>query len=189
MDLTAIILAGGKSTRMGTDKALLKIGDKNLLETAIDICRPVCNSIVISSNNPEHGKYGYPVIADDIPHRGPVGGIYSCLKHSETEWNFVLSVDAAFLSTQFIQFLISEIAGLTAVIPFHEKGKEPLIGLYHKNCLPEIEKMLKLGNYKMHHLVNTLNTKLVNSQNWVENYPGLFRNLNRPEDLISDIDL
>lgn len=182
MQITGIILSGGKSIRMGTDKALLKLGDKSLIETAIDICKPVCTSIIISSNNPEHGKFGYPVIADDLQDCGPIGGIYSSLKHSETEWNFVISVDAPFVTTPFIRYLISEIGGSTAVIPFHDKGMEPLIGLYHKNSLPEIEKMLKSGIYKMVHLINALDTKLVNAQNCIEKYPDLFRNLNSPED-------
>ncbi|HSO89343.1 MAG TPA: molybdenum cofactor guanylyltransferase, partial [Draconibacterium sp.] len=95
MQITGIILSGGQSTRMGTDKALLQIKGKTLLERAVEICNPVCNAILISSNNPEHEKYGYQIYPDEIKNCGPLGGIYSCLKKSDTDWNFILSVDAA----------------------------------------------------------------------------------------------
>ena len=99
------------------------------------------------------------------------------------EWNFVISVDSAYVEPEFIQFLITEIGKFDAVVPVHSKGKEPLIALYHKNSLSKIEKMLKSGNFKMHNLFNVINTQFVDAQKWVEKYPKLFRNLNRPEDL------
>ena len=183
MQITTIILAGGKSSRMGTDKVLLKINEKTLLEQTIELVEPICNSILVSSNNPEHEKFGYGIIPDEIKYCGPIGGIYSSLKKSETDWNFIISVDSPFVQKGFIQYLISEIDNSDAIIPIHGKGKEPLIALYHKNCLSEIEKMLDLQHYKMHNLINAVKTKFVDSQNWIENYPDLFRNLNRPEDL------
>jgi molybdopterin-guanine dinucleotide biosynthesis protein A len=79
----------------------------------------------------------------------------------------------------FLQFLITEIGKFDAVVPIHSKGKEPLIAMFHKNSLAEIEKMLKSGNFKMHNLFNVINTQLVDAQKWVEKYPKLFRNLNR----------
>lgn len=183
MQITGIILAGGKSLRMGTDKAFLQLNGKTLLERAIELVQPLCNSIIISSNNPEHKKFGYEIIPDEIKNCGPLGGIYSSLKKSETDWNFVISVDSAFVKSDFIQHLISEIDNLDAVVPIHPKGKEPLIALYHKNCMVEMESMLQSGNFKMHNLIKTINTKFVESQKWLEKYPQLFRNLNRPEDL------
>ena len=184
MQITAIILAGGKSTRMGTDKALIEINDKSLLENAIDLCKPISSSILISSNFEEHKKYSYEVIPDEIPDCGPIGGIYSCLKETETEWNFVLSVDSPFVELEFIRNLISEIDNTNAIVPIHSRGKEPLIALYHKNSLSEIEKRIKSGNYKMYDLVDTLSTKFVDSKKWLEKYPNLFHNINRPEDLV-----
>lgn len=183
MELTAIILAGGKSTRMGTDKALIKIGDKSLLETAINICKPVCNSIVISSNNQEHGKCGYPVIADEIRDCGPIGGILSCLRKSETDWNFVISVDTPFVTSDFILFLTTQTENYDAVVPVHFSNKEPLIALYNKNCLPVIEKQISTHQFKIHHLINLINTNFLNVGKWVENNAHFFSNLNRPEDL------
>jgi molybdopterin-guanine dinucleotide biosynthesis protein A len=183
MQITGIILAGGQSTRIGTDKAFIQINHKTLLEKAIDICEPICAEILISSDNKEHEKFGHRIIPDEFKNCGPLSGIYSCLKKSNTEWNFVISVDAAFVEPQFIPYLINEIDDFDAIVPFHNKGKEPLIALYHKNGLTVMQKHLKSGNFKMHNLLNTLNTKFVDSQTWVERFPEIFRNLNRPDDL------
>jgi molybdopterin-guanine dinucleotide biosynthesis protein A len=184
MQITGIILAGGQSSRMGTDKAMLQINGKALLEKAIEICRPVCHEILISSNNSDHENFGYIIIPDEIKNCGPIGGIFSCLKKSETNWNFVISVDSAFVTEDFVQFLISETGVFDAVVPIHENGKEPLVAVYHKSCVPAILEQLKLKDYKMHHLLNVLNTKFTNADSWVKKYPAIFKNLNRPEDFI-----
>jgi len=168
---------------MGTDKALLQIHGKTLLESAIEICRSICNEILISSNNPEHGQFGYPLVADEIAICGPIGGIYSCLKKSDTDWNFIISVDSAFVSRDFVEFLISEIGDFSAIIPIHTNGKEPLIALYHKNCVSVIREKIELNDFKMQLLLNELNTKFVEVGAWIEKYPEIFHNINRPEDL------
>ena len=183
MQITGIILSGGQSTRMGTDKALIQINEKTLLENIIQICQPLCAHILISSNNSAHEKFGYKIVPDEIKNCGPLGGIYSCLKKSETDWNFVISVDSPFVEPEFVSFLISETGNYDAVAPAHDLGKEPLIALYHKNCLEIIEKMLNSKNYKMTNLLTTINTRFVDSQKWVEEFPEIFRNLNTPEDI------
>lgn len=168
---------------MGTDKALIHINEKTLLENAINICNHFCTNILISSNHTTHEKFGYKVIPDEIKNCGPLGGIYSCLKQSETDWNFVISVDAAFVELDFISFIISEVNDFDAVVPQHDFGKEPLIALYNKNSLAEMHSMLISGDYKMQNLLENINTKYVDSQAWIERFPKLFRNLNRPGDL------
>jgi molybdopterin-guanine dinucleotide biosynthesis protein A len=182
MQITGIILSGGKSTRMGTDKALLQIYGKTLLESAIELCRSVCDDILISSNNSEHEKFGLQIIPDEIKNCGPIGGIYSCLKKSETDWNFIISVDSAFVTKDFVEFLISEIGDFDAIIPIHTNGKEPLIAMYHKNCISLIREKIELNDLKMQILVTELNTKFIEVGAWIERFPELFHNINRPED-------
>jgi len=185
MQITAIILAGGKSLRMGTDKALLGIGGQPLLQRAIDFCRPWCQTILVSSNEPEHRKFGCVSIPDEIQNCGPLGGIYSGLQKSETDWNFVLSIDTPFVEPAFFTFLVSATLNCDAIIPRHNKGVEPLIALYHKRCSPEILKQLKSGHFKTRDFLKTVNTCFVDSQNWVDQHPRIFFNLNRPEDFSS----
>lgn len=183
MQITAIILAGGKSKRMGTDKTFLELDGVPLLQRMISLLQPLCETLIISSNNPRHEKYGYNVIADEIKNCGPIGGIYSSINKSNTDLNFVISVDAAFIEKDFVEFLISKKGDYDAVVPYSEKGKEPLIALYNKSCLPFMKEKLETGDYKMHTFLSTVNTKWIDAQSWVEKYPKLFHNLNRPEDL------
>jgi molybdopterin-guanine dinucleotide biosynthesis protein A len=185
MQITGIILAGGLSSRMGTDKALMKIGEKTLLENAVEICKPVCSSIIISSNKQAHKFKEYLLVKDEIPDCGPMGGIYSAIKKSKTNWNFVLSVDSPFVKSTFIKSLFSEKEGFNCVVPVHPIGKEPLIALYHKNVLPEIEGRIKVGENKLHDLFDALNPNFFDSQNWLVKYPNLFYNINRPEDFLA----
>jgi molybdenum cofactor guanylyltransferase len=184
MQITGIILAGGQSTRMGTDKAMLQIDGKTLLERAIEICSPVCHEIIISSNNSGHETFGYQVVPDEIKNCGPISGIYSCLQKSKNNWNFIISVDSAFVTEDFVQFLISETGEFDAVVPIHENGKEPLVALYHKNCLSVIQERIERKDYKMQNLLSVLNTKFTNVDSWVKKYPAIFKNLNRTEDFI-----
>ncbi|WP_297088559.1 molybdenum cofactor guanylyltransferase [uncultured Draconibacterium sp.] len=183
MNSSAIILAGGKSKRMGTDKALLGFGGKTLLERAINLCKSFSSELLISSNHQSHSNFGYHVVADEVKNCGPMGGIYSCLKQSETDWNLVLSVDAAFVDSDFLTFLISQTGNFDAVVPTSASGAEPLIALYHKSSLPILENMLQCGDYKMHNFINKLNTNWVDATAQLKRNKKLFTNLNRPEDL------
>lgn len=182
MQVTTIILAGGKSKRMGTDKALLELDGITLLERAINLCKPFSSELLISSNHQSHATFGYPVIEDEIKNCGPMGGIYSCLKGSKSDWNLVLSVDAAFVDQYFLEFLFSNTGDFDTVVPFTEKGAEPLIALYNKGILPVIENQLKSGDYRMQNLLKRSNTKWLDAGKLLEENENLFNNLNRPED-------
>jgi len=184
MHITGIILAGGKSLRMGTDKALLEFYGQPLLQRAIDFCRPWCQTILVSSNEPEHKKFGCEIVPDEFQNCGPLGGIYSCLQKSETDWNFVLSTDTPFVEPAFFPFLVSVAENYDAIVPCHNEGIEPLIALYHKRCSPEIKKHLKAGHFKMQDFLNSVNTRFIGSQSWVDKHPRIFFNLNRPEDFL-----
>jgi molybdopterin-guanine dinucleotide biosynthesis protein A len=183
MQITGIILAGGKSLRMGTDKTFIKVEGKPLLAHAVELLQPLCQKLLISSNNRELSYSNIKVISDETENCGPLGGIYSCLKQSETEWNFILSVDSPFVHPGFITALKNELNGFDAVVPVHNKGNEPLIAFYNKSCLPAMQKQLEAGNYKMQRLLNGVNIKWVESGKWIAKYPEIFRNLNKPSDL------
>lgn len=183
MHITGIILTGGRSSRIGTDKAFLEFEGKTLLNRALDFCESFCNEVIISSNYPHHKIANCRYVTDEKEGCGPIAGIYSCLKQSANNWNFVLSVDSPFVETDFVSFLFSKTHGFDAVIPFHKNGKEPLIAIYHKNVFPEIESQLKTGNYRILALLNKVKTNFVDSQLWVEKYPNLFLNVNYLADL------
>ncbi len=183
MQITGIILAGGKSSRMGTDKAFLDFEGKTLLNHAIALLHIHFPLLLISSNNNELSRLKIKVVNDEVLNCGPLGGVFSCLKQSETEWNFILSVDSPFVHSGFISALKNELIEVDAVVPVHKKGSEPLIAFYNKSCLPAMQKQLNSGNYKMQSLLNEVNTKWVDSEKWIAKYPKIFRNLNNPSDL------
>ena len=169
---------------MGTDKALLKMDGKTLLQRAVGFCQLFCHEILISSDSPEHQLEGVRLIPDEIKNCGPMGGIYSCLRQSGNDWNFVLSVDAAFVEMDFVVFLKSGVNNFEVVVPEHSGKKEPLIALYNKKILPEFESQLESGSYKMRFLLEKVKTNFISSNEWLEKYPKLFYNMNTPEDLI-----
>lgn len=169
---------------MGTDKALILIDGKTLLERATELCRTFCNQILISSNHSKHVKPGFQVIPDEIQNCGPIGGIYSCIRKSESDWNFVISVDSTGVTPEFIEFLLAEIDNSEAVVPVHENGKEPLIAFYHKNSLPVFQRKIEIRDYKMQNLLDSLQTRFVNVDTWIKNQSEILRNFNRPEDLV-----
>lgn len=182
-NLAGIILAGGNSIRMGTDKALLALEGKTLLLRAVELCRLVASEVLISSNNPLHAVEGCVLVPDGWPGCGPLAGICSCLKKTNRDWNLTLSVDAPFVVPDFVDFLMGAVKGYDAVIPVVNGRKQPLIAIYHRKCVHEMEKQLAAGNYKMHDLLERLNVNYPDATDWLGRYPRLFDNLNRREDL------
>ncbi len=181
-DISGFILAGGKSRRMGTDKALLTIENEPLLKRMIRLIEPFCNPIVISGENADYSVFNVQMIPDLYSGRGPIAGIHSSLNHSFSEWNFLVSVDVPFVNEELIQSLISEKGEYDCIIPGHTSGIEPLIGLYHKRILPVVIEMIENGDYKLMNLISRLNVRFVNCNSLIQKYPRLFININRPED-------
>lgn len=181
-DISGFILAGGKSSRMGTDKALLNIQDEPLLRRMIGLIVPFCRDVAVSGQNPGYAVFGTPMIPDLYAGCGPIAGIYSCLEYAGTDWNLIISVDAPFVNHELIGFLISEIGDSDCIVPRHSGGYEPLVGLYHKRIIPVIEEMIKKGDYKLMNLLSKLNTRFLDCDPLIRKYPRLFTNINRPED-------
>ena len=106
MRITGVILAGGKSSRMGTDKGLLELNGKPLIQYAIDTLKSIGLEIIIISNNSDYEQFGFPVYPDIIPDKGPIGGVYTALSYSSTEKNLIVSCDTPFLSKKLLNYLI-----------------------------------------------------------------------------------
>lgn len=170
---------------MGADKALLELEGETLLERAIKLCNPFSSALLISSNSDAHAAFNYPVINDEVKNCGPMGGIYSCLKNSDTALNLILSVDAVCVNKKFIEFLLSNTGDFDAVVPFTEKGAEPLIALYNKSILPAMGNQLKSGDYSMQNLLKESKVNWLDAGKLQEENNYLFTNLNRPEDIQS----
>ncbi|MHC4739900.1 MAG: NTP transferase domain-containing protein [Planctomycetota bacterium] len=148
---TAIIMAGGGSQRMGTDKSMLPIKDKSMIETICEQLRGTFGQILISANNVE--KYAFlvlPVIKDKIRGQGPLMGIASAVAASENEVNFVTACDIPHIEMSFVRRMLVEAEGYDIVIPADKDGRnEPLFAVYNKSSLKAINEVLKEGGRKI----------------------------------------
>lgn len=180
--LSGYVFAGGKSLRMGTDKALLTIDNQPILLRMINLINPFCDFVAISGQNENYSVFKLEMVPDVYSDCGPISGIYSCLQHSKTDWNLILSVDVPFVTDEFVKCLISNIDECDCVVPKHTFGIEPLVALYHKKALPVVGDKIRKGDYKLMNLLDALDTKLLDSTDFLIENPGLFHNLNNPED-------
>lgn len=150
MQITGVILAGGKSRRMGTEKGLVEFMGRPLMEYALEKMQKLADRILISANTNAYDQYDFEVVHDIFPDSGPMGGIYSCLEQSNTENNLLLSCDTPFVTVEFFRYLVHHSAGYTVVAPWHkDEHYEPLCAFYSKSVLPVMERFIQKGNYKI----------------------------------------
>jgi molybdenum cofactor guanylyltransferase len=186
-DLTVFILAGGKSTRMGTDKAFVDYDGRTLLARALDLARSVTPEVRIVGS-PEKFSPFAPVVEDVFRDCGPLGGIHAALQSSLTELNLMLAVDMPFVSWTFLYYLISQARATpeaAAVVPRDNVGWQPLCGIYRREFTEAAENALRVGRNRIDWLFEAVRTRVIGR----EELEGagfsraLFRNLNTPEEL------
>lgn len=153
---SAIILAGGKSVRMGQDKGLMLVNGKPMIQGVIDAVLPLTSSIFIAANHPDYEKFGFPVISDLVKDKGPLAGIVNGLAHSPSELNWVLSCDTPYLQSTCLIELMNQIEGFDAIVPVFEGKTHPLIAVYRKSSLKHFEENLALNRLKMMDLLDEL---------------------------------
>lgn len=183
MNITGIVIAGGKSLRMGTDKALLLYHGKTMLEHAIGIIEPICNEVIISRNGHEFGHLGYRIVPDERPDCGPVMGLYSALKQAVNPVSVVISCDVPNVPSALYRYLLQYNSG-DAVQPKSQNSfVEPLIAVYNKSALAGIEQALAASDFKLQNLRKYLNVCEVLIEPSLPFYQDkLFLNVNAPED-------
>ena len=180
-DITGIILAGGKSSRMGEDKAFLELKGKPFIEYSIEAVKPLVSEIMIVSNNPDYDRFNLNRVDDIIQNSGPLAGIYSGLVNSKTDYNLVLSCDIPLITTEVLKLLINDVEPDIDVVQMVSYGKPmPLIALYKKQCKTLFYKLLQNNERRLHMALSQCKVKniMLNSEN------ELFTtNINTPEEL------
>ena len=153
-DITGIVLCGGKSSRFGEDKALIKLGDKELIEVVSNLMLSLFPKVFLSTNDSDKYKFlGLPLVKDIHHEKGPLAGIHVSLQYSETEKNFFIPVDMPLLNAEVISSLINYKTERQVVI-FNNKGRDfPLCGVYKKSLFERIDKHFK------HHVHDDIKTK------------------------------
>ena len=148
-DVTGVILVGGKSSRMGHDKAFLPIGGVPIFEKVLDILKKHLEKVILIGDRPERfTRYGLPVYPD--LHTGSaLGGLYTGLHVSETRHIFAAPCDLPFASDALFQYVISLREGYDVVVPMTGDDPEPLFALYSKDCLNPMRELLEAGNFRI----------------------------------------
>lgn len=144
------VLAGGRSSRMGQDKALLKLGGVTLVERCVRKLAAVCDEVAIAGGAAELTRFGH-VIPDAVPGCGPLGGIVAALGQSSREWNLFLPVDAPFVPVACLRGLLQAAAECPSagVIARAEGRLQPLCGVYSRKMLPALRYELAEGRWKV----------------------------------------
>jgi molybdenum cofactor guanylyltransferase len=186
MNLTAIILAGGQSKRMGTDKALMPYLGKPLIQYSIDLAFNFTKNIIISANKDNFKDLGFNVVRDKYPLQAPLAGIHSGLTFSNTDWNLILTCDMPNVTVQLIDWLISNLEGKTELLlPGHHGYIEPLCGFYNKSLIPLIESNIRKNRLSPIELLEVAPHKIVQMDDLLnESTSFIFKNVNSRNDLI-----
>jgi molybdopterin-guanine dinucleotide biosynthesis protein A len=185
-DLSIFILAGGKSTRMGTDKAFVLLDGRTLLARMLDLARQVTSNVRIVGDPVKFAPFA-TTVEDIFPGCGPLGGIHAALRSSHTNLNVILAVDVPFVSLALLAFLISR-AGNSDANVTHARaagGFQPLCAIYRRLFADAAEDALRTGHYKIDALFNPTTTRVIEEAE-LETAgfsPRIFRNLNTPQDL------
>ncbi len=186
-DVSAFVLAGGKSTRMGRDKALMVLDTRTLLSHSLEVMRSVTPDVRIVGDPEKYSKFAESV-ADLYPNCGPLGGIHAALRASSADLNLMLAVDLPFVIPALLEYLVGRAKASPAssvTVPRSGSRLQPLCAVYRREFVDPAEKALCAGRYKIDALFDPATTQVIGEDTLdaAGFSPNLFRNLNTPEDL------
>ena len=154
-EVTGILLAGGKSRRMGEDKRHLVVGEQTLLERSLAVLRSIFHEVlvVIAQDSPSLGV-DVRVVRDLVPDCGSLGGLYSGLMQATTPWVFVVACDMPFLNQAVIAQFTSRRTTADIVMAKLDAGLQPMHAVYGKQCLPVLEQMVRARQLKIQEIIS-----------------------------------
>jgi molybdopterin-guanine dinucleotide biosynthesis protein A len=185
-DVTGVILAGGKSSRYGKNKALVEVRGIPLIERALIAMRSIFHHVIIITNTPD--EYAYlklPMHQDIIKGLGPLGGIYTGLKMIPNHAGFFVACDMPFLNPELIRYMVEIKADFDVVVPRISGKIEALHGLYTDRCRGKIKRLIDSRTYQIFRFFPEVSVRYVNDQEVRSIDPDLrsFLNINRPDEL------
>jgi len=195
-EFTAIILSGGRSSRMGEDKSLLEINGITIIERIHNLLCGIFGEVLIIMNDKEkYEKYSFNIAKDIYPGFGPLSGIHSGLINSNSDNNFFISCDMPFINYELIKYIISRNSEHDVILPRSNDTIHSLCGIYKKKCLGKATELLKEANdnyknekdktnIKLFDLLNSVDTKYVELNNQKFYSKKLTYNMNTHEDYI-----
>jgi molybdopterin-guanine dinucleotide biosynthesis protein A len=184
--ISAIILSGGKSQRMGKDKAFIRIGQKPIIETIAVILQELFKETLIVTNRKDSYLHlGLAVYEDILPDQGALGGLHTGLFRSSFFNSFAVACDMPSLNPGVINYLCQEAEGYDVVVPRTEDGFQPLHALYSKRCIEPIQSVLKEGKTRILDFYPRVRVRVVEAREFLSIDPEMqsFVNINTPEEL------
>jgi molybdenum cofactor guanylyltransferase len=184
--ITAFILAGGRSRRMGTDKAFVSYRNEPLIRCSIRICQSFTTDVRVIGEPARYACFGLPVIPDSGESRGPLTGIHTALQHSPARHCSIIACDMPLMSPEFFRLMLLKLPGPDAVVMRFDDGAiEPLCGIYSSTCLPVTEQNLANGKLKITDLLSHVAVEYIGEEELRAHGLSrkIFTNINRPDDL------
>ena len=184
--LTIAIQAGGKSSRMGTDKSFVPFLGRPMIEVVRERVEGLGDELIIVTNKPDAYAYlGLPMFGDDYPDTGPLGGIYTAVRHGRHEHTLVVACDMPWLNRPLLEYMIGLRETADVVVPRWEKFPEPLHAIYRKACLEPMREKLEAGMLKITAFYGRVSLRFVEREEIARFDPEgrSFVNVNTPDDL------
>jgi molybdopterin-guanine dinucleotide biosynthesis protein A len=182
-DVTGVVLAGGKSRRMGRDKAVLHVSGRTLFDINLAMMEGLFNRVVIAGNRPDLARQNVSFIPDIYP-GSSLGGLYTALFSAVTEFIMVSACDMPFPDERNARIMVSLREGFDVVVPVPPYGFEPLFAVYRKTCLPYMEALLEGGNYRIYDFYPQVRVRRVQVHELSGNWEKTLMNVNRPEEYL-----
>ncbi len=179
MSAAGFVLVGGRSTRMGCDKALLRIGNQTFLERTAETVAAATGKVTLIGPPERYPDIKYPIIPDCLESRGPLCGLLTALDNTDADWNLVLACDLPAIHIEFLKNLLhaAESSDAEVVVPQTSGRIEPLCAAYHRSIRDKVAAALTRNDLRMQDFVSTLRTKIVPVDD-----AAVLKNVNTPED-------
>jgi molybdopterin-guanine dinucleotide biosynthesis protein A len=184
-DVSSFITAGGRSSRMGMDKAWLELDGRPIIEHVIAAVQPVTSRVAIIANQPEYQRLGYPLFADSQSGIGPLEALRTALYNTETAQVILVGCDLPFVKPELFRFLVEAADEHQATVPVGPDGKlEPLCAVYQREALSVVSELISEGQRKIGLVFDRVATRVIAFEE-LAHLPGsdmFFANINTPED-------
>lgn len=181
-NVTGVLLAGGRSRRMGCDKALLEYKGEAFSSRALNVLKTYFTEVLIAGDRPDLATPETPCWVDHYP-GSSLGGIHTGLRAAQTDWICVIPCDMPYPDGRIIEGLLGLREGAEAVVPRTEEGYEPVFALYHKNCLPRIEALLRRDHHRIYDLYQRIKVRYLEPSDLPPDWRQSLLNINTPEQL------
>lgn len=187
--MTGLVLAGGRSRRMGRDKALLEVAGDALIVRVGRVLEEICVRVLIASGQADRYDVGWEQVPDAPPGTGPLAGILAGLEAADSPLVAVVAVDMPHADARVLRMLADSWMGEAAVVPLVDERIQPLHGVYATDAAPAFRRLVEAGKRSVVPALSELGARVVGEEVWGEVDPGgrFAHNVNRPEDL-DDLD-